>query len=281
MPENAGINCAAKRNATAKKQKHVKKNLLFITLLFFFIATKAQENNSRFSVGLSVGPSFPIGRLVSRDTSNYGGQNPRSGFVAGWAKTGPGLNISAACRLTQSFKLILMLGAQENKQDEASFEKTVNTSAASDSVAGNPESWKIGKIMAGGAFSLPLSGSGHLFFEIKGVAGFCKTAVPAYKYAVFNTDASPGTPEFNKNFGAHSKTPLPWTFCFQISPGLKYFLTQKLAVFTEAAYFDARPVLKQPYYLNMPDRDPAMPVSVKKRFALTSINPVVGIAWEF
>ena len=47
----------------------------------------------------------------------------------------------------------------------------------------------------------------------------------------------------------------------------------------DAAYFDAGPVHKETYYPNMPDRDPAIPV--KKRFKLTSVNPVLGIALEF
>jgi hypothetical protein len=257
-----------------------KKTLLFITTFFIFTVAKGQENHSGFSVGVSVGPSFPIGKFGSRDTSNYGAGDPRSGSVAGWAKTGPAVNISVGYRLNPSFRFILMFGGQENKQDEGTFEKTVYTYRASDSVAGNTERWKIGKIMAGGAFSLPISVSGRLFFQVKALAGLCKTAVPAHKYAIFDTEASSGMWDspFYIGGGSLTKTPLPWTFCFQISPGLKYFLTQKVAVFMDAAYFDARPVLKQTYYANMPDRDP---IPVKKRFALTSVNPLVGIAWEF
>lgn len=265
-------------------QNVIKNSLLTITVVFFFIVAKAQESTvksparSKFSVEVSVGPSFPLRDFASKDTSIYT-PSPTSNDMAGWASTGIGLNISAGYRLNKSFTLIFMLGGQQNKVDKTTYRKTLRNSREDDSLIVKTKSWKIGKLMAGGSFALPISRQERLFFQLKVLIGSCKTALPELKYIVYDKDGQPGMEyPFLREYGFRSKTPLSWALCYQVGAGLRYFFTPKLSWFANIAYFDASAIHKYSYH---PVSNPSTRVVSKWRYRLTSINPEIGIALAF
>lgn len=257
--------------------------LLTGILFFFYITAKAQEHNSRFSVEVSAGPSFPVGNFASKDT--LGMRLGDSNTSGGWAKTGLVVNLSASYNITRVFGWELEVGGQFNKRDGAPLKKVLRKIYATRdnlriSVKGS--SWKIGKILTGGFFAVPLSSSDKFYFQGKVLAGVCKTSIPEYQYAVYDKDNPMGNPDGESvlTAGRHSKTSLPLTFCYQLGAGLKYLLTQKMFLTASINYFDAQPVRKYSVYA-----DPMNPggerIEIEKKYKLRSINPMVGIGLTF
>jgi len=257
--------------------------LLTCITIFSLFAAKGQDTSRRFSVEISAGPAFPIGSFASQHTSSGGAFD--SGKQPGSAKIGVEGQISASYHFTRSFGLMLLAGAQLNKQDPASLNGSIMSFYASDKyvrVVGKTGSWKIGKIMPGCFLLLPVSGSNKLFFEGKVLIGFCKTSVPKYSYTVYNDSLSAvlGNP-YAITAGTLGKTKLPITFCYQLSGELKYYLNERLALTAAVDYFAAQPVYKYTAYTDPLNPATSEHVKVRKTYPLNSVNMSIGVGWAF
>lgn len=232
----------------------------------------ASPKEHRFFAGLSLGPSFPTGKFANK---NY------SDTTAGWAQPGPSFNLSAGYMLTRSVGIVLLLGAQENKQDantitshlKQQYGDTVRSTVTTNN-------WKIARILAGGLFKLPVSESGKLFFQAKVLAGVLKTSAPAYSYAY-------GQPQYFVTYGYSvyatiGSVPLNWAFCYQGNAGLGWRLTKRISLVGDVSYFHAAPVHKYDHYLiftpggGFYDRGPW-----QKKYIISSVNLMAGAEITF
>src|SRR5580698_11600296 len=119
------------------------KKCLLIFTWFFSLHCFAQDTVSKFSVEISIGPSFPMGEFADKNYSEV--TNSR-----GLAKTGYGVDLNIKLDLDANLGLLVTAGYSSNKQDPKSVENYINKGAnfpAKSSIEMN--AWNISKILAG------------------------------------------------------------------------------------------------------------------------------------
>jgi hypothetical protein len=228
---------------------------------------QAQDKDSKFSVGVSVGPSFAIGKFGDKiydDIIIESNANP-----SGLAKSGWVIDFTADYRLTKTIGIILLLGHSENKQDPASFEHYVIQQYGSNhTIFVKTNDWKVAKVLTGGLFTLPVSKSARLSLRSKLLAGFCKTSTPSNGYAVLGVTNS-----------VNGAINLPWTFCYQITAGASYKIYKRIYINGAIGYFDASPAHKYKYYPNSPLTN--VVDNGKNVYRIESINPMIGLEYRW
>lgn len=203
------------------------------------IKTMAQQKQPRYFVELAGMRSFPVGSFASDDATN---------LYAGHADAGAGISVAGGYMFTRKLGVMLLLGGTRNRQDGSAL--------AGEYKAGYPpvytmystittKSWYTGRIMMGGVFEAPLSKAERLYFRSGLLAGVCKSSVPAFKEEYIMKS---GTNIIGAGSGETEKVHLPWTFCYQVSAGLKYKLSNLLAIFADASYFGAAPRRPNAFY---------------------------------
>jgi hypothetical protein len=166
-----------------------------------------------------------------------------------------------------------MVGGSQNKQDPKSFEtylKQLYGNNLSTSIKTN--NWKIGKILTGVFFKVPVSNTGKLFFQPKIMLGICQTAVPGFSYIV--TDQTTFLSYFK------SKQHLALAFCYQVSTGLQYSVSKSIYVYFDVNYFAGSPVLKFNYNPNFPAPGP-LSAHAKIKYHLASVNNLLSFGVNF
>lgn len=223
------------------------------------------QSNSKLSVAIQLGPSFPVGKYGSKDYKDT---------AAGFAKTGGALSISFNYPLVNKISATLLIGGSMNKQDESSMTKRMNermVQGTESKVSTN--SWKIVKLLAGPTIQFPLSSSRKLFSSSKLLAGIAKTSIPEYRGITYYNN----TPNGNFWFG---KISLSWTFCYQISTGFNMQINKRMFFLTEVNFFNSAPVHHTLKNINFPN--PAGPyVPVDNKYSLASVNIIAGVSLSF
>lgn len=236
--------------------------------------TSSHKKAPKFFAGLSLGPSFPMGKFGSKNFADT---------AAGLAMVGPSLNISAGYMFTRMVGAMILFGGQENKMDpnaitrwlDQKYGDTVGTYAST-------KYWKTGRILAGGVFKIPLAGEEKLFFQGKILAGMLKTTYPGYLYAYGRI-----IPNLNitSNYYAQllsGPVPFDWTFCYQANAGLSWQLTKRIALTGDISYFHADPAHKYDHYLVFnPGGAPIDHGPWQKKYEVASLNLMVGAEFHF
>ena len=189
-------------------------------------AQKAQEPLSRWSLSLSAGPAFPIGKFASKD---------QLASESGHARIGAGAELALTYWLNRSFGVVATAAGQENSI--GTFTSVPNPGSGSATIQNDP--WKIARFLAGGTFSHPLSGG--LSLEIRALAGLLKTRLPGYTYHI----SSGSGLSSSQSGGKASAFSLPWTFAYEAGAGLKWQSPGRLFLRLDAAYTGANPKLHQ------------------------------------
>lgn len=255
----------------------MKKKLLIINyLLLISCVLHAQKKAPKFFAEFGIGPSFPIGDFA-RKTYNGTDNN-----MPGFANIGVGTNLSIGYHINESVGLLLSGGYSINPQDEKAYVdyfKSNNSDLYTVSV--DAKNWKILKLMAGGFFVTPLTANEELVLRTKLTAGVCKTAVPEFNYSY--TGESQGL--LWRGAGHQGKTSLPWSFCYQVSIGLKYSLNKKVYALFDISSFNAT---AEKEYIFMSPSAPVLgsgPVVFTsppiRKFRMGSVNAQAGIGLAF
>jgi hypothetical protein len=252
---------------------------LLASFLLLTIALHAQKKQPAFFAEFGVGPSFPIGNF-SKKTYNGTDNN-----LPGFATTGLGVNLSFGYHLNESVGLLLSGGYSINPQDEQAYVdyfKSNNSNIYTASV--DAKSWKIAKLMAGGFLVTPLTSAEDLVLRTKLTAGVCKTAIPELKYGFSGENNNLGSIWW-REYGYQGKTALPWTFCYQVSVGLKYTLNKKLYALFDISSFNATAEKENYFYYSTgvsvgtgPNGTNTPP---KRKFKLATVNAQAGIGLSF
>jgi len=177
--------------------------------------SQAQETWSRWSIGLSAGPSFPTGKFAEKNTGYLG---------SGYALTGAGAELTVGYRLSRTFGLVAMAGWQENKQ-------RIDVSYIGPDILliipPSGHNWTIARLLTGISYSYPFSTHVGPTLQIRALGGFFKTSIPGV---------------LNGWDIAEDSSPLPWTFCYQADAGLKWKLSRKFSLTTMAGYTGGSPI---------------------------------------
>jgi hypothetical protein len=243
----------------------MKRTVILLTgFLLVAIVLQAQQKQSRFLTDLSFGPSFPVGKFGDKSYSTL----LNSKKPAGLAKTGVSAQLSVGYYLTKSVGVLLSSGYSENKQDWSGYDEYLKTSIydGPPRTETDGKSWKTVNVMGGGFFVLPLTANRNLNVLTKLTAGIVKTAVPAHDFKAYTLD------DRLLWEGTTDKEDLPWTFCYQVSVGLQYKLSNHLHVLLDINSFNATAQKTVPG---------SYATSGTRNYNLSTVNAMAGIGLNF
>jgi hypothetical protein len=131
-----------------KKIITMKKIVLSLVALMTFIFQSHAQDEKGY-IGISLGPSIPMGDLSSKDADND---------AAGWANTGAVFDISFAYKLGEgNFGITALLRGQANPTDAQGLADELANQVAGVNWTVESDGWGIGGLMFGGFGSFPIS----------------------------------------------------------------------------------------------------------------------------
>lgn len=233
---------------------------------------KAQQPGSKFSAQILFGVSLPVGKFANKSLTSDSISN-----ASGLAKSGPALQIAFHYYVTKHFGLSLLVGAQENKQDPNSITNNMKQYY--------PDSfyfravtnyWKIGKILAGGNFKIPISTGSKFYFEPGLAAGIAKTSIPGF---TFTATKAGGLSNGFTIGGSEPEISLRWTFCYTLDAGFGWHLSKSIFISANINYFSSTPSRSYTIY---PTNPPAgNGTHYETNYPITSMAFFAGIGYWF
>lgn len=248
-----------------------KTTALLAGFLLFTIGLHAQKKQPKYLAELAVGPSLPIGTFADKSYKE------NSNDVPGFAKPGLGAHLSLGYYLNQSVGLLLSTGYTEHQQDEKAY-KDYLEGAITDLVVTHVEAqkWKTVKLMAGGFLVTPITAESELVLLTKLSAGVSKTAIPKLNWhgSYQNGTWTAG--------GSNDKTPLPWSFCYQVSLALEYKLSSNLNILLDINSFNTTAKKEFTYTIYpTPGGTAGQVVTVNNKYKQATVNVLAGIGLNF
>lgn len=235
--------------------------LLILACLFFLINNLSAQQ--KFSVSLTGGPSFPVGRFSDQvNTMPTGLVN-----VDGGAQTGWNGNLELGAAITPHTWASITVGLSGFKRSNQSFEEYLQLIYGNTAVA-DAGSWKVLKVLAGPSFRLPFGKK--LTIRPAASAGIAKTAIPAYSYSTYNQGGNPLMAV------TQTKISMPATFAYQLGLGFGYKLTKQLSFLADFDFFGARAK-----YEFTPFSPGGSAPSRKYEYALNNYSISAGVEFAF
>jgi hypothetical protein len=254
----------------------MKKLLILLTgFLFATITLQAQQKHSKFFAELSGGASFALGKFGNKAYNGFNDADP-----SGSAKTGLAGQLSLGYYINESVGVLLLPGYSVHKTDHSRFEESIKANNANDpsyQLSMQTDKWKLIKLMAGGFFVTPLTGSSQLALVTKLTAGVCKTDFPGYSYSDIGMNG------MYRSWTSQKSIALPWTFCYQVSVGLKYKLKDHLHLLFDINSFNSTPSKERTFFSQPTSTIGGPPTTVQKnvKYKLAELNTLVGIGFDF
>ncbi|KQC00660.1 hypothetical protein [Pedobacter sp. Hv1] len=230
----------------------MKRIILLSFILFGFVKVDAQTTVSRSSIGITLGPSFPIGYFGKTEGSKSGGLAKVGGFLA----------IDYVYQFSSHFGLVLSgqgrrYGIDKDALNIHGVSKEINEAASF-----SAGTWRTGAIMGGIFHVLPLTKTGRLNFELKIMAGFQRTSSPDISTTVMVM----GTQLQQKSIASNA-------FAYLVGVGVRQHLTKKLALKFNADYYGSNPEFRGGVYIG--------PTISDMRRDTEAINVGVGLVVDF
>ena len=179
---------------------------------------QAQEKTSRWSIGLTAGPAFPVGAFA-----NYHNQ-----FVSPTGvNTGESAELFGKYRVTRCLSIALAFNGQLNHG--AGIPYTLRPLYESEPIATNngiKNDWQIARMLAGGVYSLPLSKHQGPALFIRMLAGVQKIRTPDYTYLNILSVVSSAYSDYITAPGAA----LHWVLSYEADAGIRWGLSKRVAL---------------------------------------------------
>jgi hypothetical protein len=140
----------------------MKRLVLILTVIFLSTSLLAQTSDRRGFIGMSLGPSIPVGDFASKYSSNAGGANV-------------GVNLSLAnfgYMFANNFGVTALWFGAAHKVDTNG--------------SGYDATWSYGGLLGGVLYSMPISD--QLNFDLKAMVGFATAKLDIHNYG--NTTAN-------------------------------------------------------------------------------------------
>jgi hypothetical protein len=194
--------------------------IVLLTLTLLGLQTQAQDNNGY--IGITIGPSIPVGDFTSTDLANTD---------AGLANTGFFYDITLAYKLGGSnFGISSLLRSQANPVDVQSVAEEFSNRFPGTSWRVESKPWTVGAVLIGGFGSIPISQK--VTFDTKAMIGFSSSASPDITFDV----TGPGGSGWIKQSSVIASS-----FAFLVGGGFKFEMGNKLFLLTNVDYFNTRP----------------------------------------
>ena len=229
----------------------------------------SQGSVTRFSGNLLFGGAFPVGKFADKSPNPAGREKS-----AGWASPGIAMQLNLRIKINGSVGALLTVSGQQNKQRAESISDNLKQSGYYPPAAifdMHSESWKIGKILLGGYYSVPLSQDKKWSLEGNATAGILKTSIPGYSYTYADGNS--------RVAGSMVKQNLPLSFCYQVGAFVNWKFEKSIHAVVGLNYAYAAPVYKYRLYTDFPSNTTY--VDYKTKFPLGTIGLVAGIGLDF
>jgi hypothetical protein len=173
-------------------------------------------------IGVSIGPSIPLGDLASKNPNND---------AAGWANTGAIFEISFAYKLGGgNFGVTALLRGQANPYDAQALADELANQVTGVNWTVETTAWGIGGLMFGGFGSFPISEKAS--FDTRAMIGFLSTTSPE----ITSTISGPGGTAWFKRGSTDASS-----FAYLIGAGFKFDVRRKLYLLTNLDYLSTNP----------------------------------------
>lgn len=200
----------------------MKKSAFTLVALFAIISLGYSQDDSKGHIGISLGPSIPLGDLSSKDADND---------AAGWANAGAILDISFAYKLGNgNFGVTGLLRGQFNPTDAQGLADELANQAGGVVWTVESDGWGIGGLMFGGFGSFPISEKAS--FDTRAMIGFLSASSPEFTI----TGTGSGGTAWVRQGSASSNS-----FAYLIGAGFKFDIGSKLYLLTNLDYLGSNP----------------------------------------
>ncbi|MCF6341367.1 MAG: outer membrane beta-barrel protein [Bacteroidales bacterium] len=133
-----------------------------IVFLLFFVSLTVVGQNTRNSIGLSIGPSFPLGDFSHAEIADS---------TSGWAKTGFAIQISYAYRIAHNFGITALGLYSGNKFNASKYKEELEILHPDYGVSiETRRNWSSGGMLLGPYLHFPLSDA--ISWDIRALFGF-------------------------------------------------------------------------------------------------------------
>jgi len=194
--------------------------LAIVTLVTTFSLATAQDTHNY--IGISLGPSFPIGDYGSKDADNENG---------GLANTGAIFDLSYAYRFGQGpFGVTAMIRGQANLTDAQALANIFANQFPGITWTVESDPWTIGCLMVGGFASFNLSGKTS--FDARAMIGLAAANSPELNISA-NVQGIPIWVKQSSTYGSSA--------AFLVGAGFKFALGNRLYLLANLDYMGLKP----------------------------------------
>lgn len=198
------------------------KKVILSLILLTILSSQIKAQDEKGFIGISVGPSIPMGDLASKDANND---------AAGWANTGAIFDISFAYKLGGgNFGITALLRGQANPTDAQALADEIANQFAGVNWTVESAGWGIGGLMFGGFGSFPISEKAS--FDTRAMIGFLSATSPE----ITITGTGPGGTAWIKQGSTAA-----YSFAYLLGAGFKFDVGRKLYLLTNIDYLGSNP----------------------------------------
>lgn len=213
------------------------RRVLWLCLLGWFQPSAAQIPKT-FSVQLTAGAAFPLGKFGTADFTHYPTTDANGSAIAG-----PAAKAKLSYQLNRSFGLALSVGWQQNGRNSSVFLDTLKMRyPAGNYYRAHYDPWVMWNGMLGAFFLVPLKEK-KMYLRPEVNAGMAKTSVPGLSYAAFQLYSPLG----QGTSGYMGKISMPWSFCYDAGVDLQWTGTPHLFYSGGLSFFHTVPHWKYNY----------------------------------
>lgn len=206
----------------------MKKIIFFLCALFGFFNLSAQTSNPKSFIGISIGPSFPVGDFANKNAYDVN---------SGLASIGGFLNINYGYKFSDNFGVIAILRGSIHGVDSQTLKNSYSLPDGSGgSLSFEAGTWKSGGLLVGLFQGFPLNDSKNLVFELKGALGVQRTSSPSLKIRG-------NIPGFN-TFEGKQESISATSFAYLLGVGFNYGLGNNLTLKFHGDYSSSNPNFK-------------------------------------
>jgi hypothetical protein len=238
--------------------------LISIFLLLAIPRLYSQNQDPSIEAGISIGPSFPMGKFSSTATD--------SNSIHSAANPGLAIQLSFSFPFKHShFGLGFITSWQQNSVNTSHFEQNFQTRFPnSDRINVQIDYWHIWRFLAGPVWNIPVLKNGKTRFACGIEAGLLKTSIPTSSVEIYYSGIL-------QTYMRVDSRDLPVAFCYQVHAGIDYSLSRTLSLTGVVNFSHADPAYTYTYYLDPPVDSYA--VYSKRIYSISSLNILLGIAY--
>lgn len=197
----------------------MKKILVFLPLLLFIVVSSAQEDR-KGHLGISIGPSIPLGDYADNDIGNAD---------AGYADIGLHLNFNFYYKLDEKIGISALWSGTANPID---VNEKVKTTVSVEPDAGRTleaDPWVYDAVMVGPFYSFS---NEKVEMDLRGLIGFSFSTIPQNEIVLF--EGGIATKNYKQNEADAT------SFAYNLGIGLRYLASEKIVVTTNLDYFSTQ-----------------------------------------